>query len=59
MFVFEDSFEASYSKSKDAGFKYDLPSRDTISLQFKFKNDIFTCLEYPSDLFIRRAQKLP
>jgi hypothetical protein len=34
MFVFEDSFEASYSKSEAAGFKYDLPSRDTISLQF-------------------------
>jgi len=47
MFVFEDSFEASYSKSKATGFKYDLPSRDTLRLQFKFKNDIFDVPRIP------------
>lgn len=47
MLVFGDSFEASYSKSKAAGFKYDLSSRDTISLQFKFKNYIFDVPRIP------------
>jgi hypothetical protein len=47
MFVFEDNFEASCSKSKAAGCNYELPSRDIIILQFKFKNDIFDVPRIP------------
>jgi hypothetical protein len=35
MFLFEAS------KSKAAGFKYDVSSWEKMSLKFKFKNDIF------------------
>jgi hypothetical protein len=47
MFVYEDNFEASYSKSKAAGFKYELLSRYILNLQFKFKNDIFDVPRIP------------